>query len=56
MSAIRIHNVPCAVQRIGDSWQVVRTDTRATVSQAPQRFLAIARAAILLHTPRRVAA
>jgi hypothetical protein len=53
MSTTRIHNVPCSVVRVGTSWRVVRTDTGAKVSEAPQRFLAVARAAIVLHRPAR---
>lgn len=47
-----IHNVPCTLLRVGSGWHVIRTDTGAKVAQAGQRFLAIARAAIVLHTPR----
>lgn len=52
MSSVRIHDVPCAIVPAGESWRVVRIDTGAKVAQAPQRFLAIARAALVLHTPR----
>jgi hypothetical protein len=51
MNATYIHRVPCAVLRLHDGWHVIRIDTGAKVSRAPMRFLAIARAAIVLHTP-----
>jgi hypothetical protein len=47
----RIHGVPCSLLRVGDGYHVTRIDTGAKVAQAPQRFLAVARAAIVLHTP-----
>jgi hypothetical protein len=47
----RIHGVPCSLLRVGDAYRVTRTDTGAKVAEAPQRFLAVARAAILLNTP-----
>jgi hypothetical protein len=53
MSTTRIHRVPCSVMRVGTNWRIVRMDTGAKVSAAPQRFLAIARAAIVLHRPAR---
>lgn len=53
MTPVRIHGVPCAVLRVGDSYRVVRTDTGARVADGFARFLAIANAAIVLHTPSR---
>lgn len=51
---VRIHQVPCIVLHFGCGWQVMRTDTGAKVSRAPQQLLAIARAAVVLHTPHHV--
>lgn len=53
MTTVRIHAVPCAVVRVGDDYHVIRTDTGAKVAQGFRRFLAIANAAIVLHTPKR---
>jgi hypothetical protein len=47
-----IHGVRCFLQCWGrDDYRVRRWDTGAEVAQAPRRFLAIARAAAILHAP-----
>lgn len=53
---ITIHGVQCVLIGASDDYRVLRTDTGATLATACRRFLAIARAARLLHTPVRGAA
>jgi hypothetical protein len=49
-----IHGVRCYVASHGqDDYRVQRADTGATLASAARRFAAIAKAAVLLHTPRR---
>jgi hypothetical protein len=55
-AAIVIHGVAAYICGSTDDYRVVRADTGAELSRAPRRFLAIARAATLLHTPTRGAA
>lgn len=50
-----IHGVPCLLHGQAGDYRVARSDSGAQLAQAPRRFLALARAAVLLHTPRRSA-
>lgn len=50
-TGVLIHGVPCAIAGETDAYRVVRMDSGAVVSHAPRRFLAIALAAKVLHTP-----
>jgi hypothetical protein len=46
-----IHSVPCFVTGTAGDYHVLRADSQAEVCVAPRQFQAIARAAVLLHTP-----
>lgn len=50
---ISIHGVRCLVLLWArDEYRVQRADTGVTLATAPRRLQAIAKAAVLLHTPR----
>lgn len=49
---VQIHGTPCVLQPAqAGGYTVARQDTGAVVTQQPTRFLAVARAAVALHTP-----
>lgn len=53
--AVEIHGTPCWLKTTGGdrlTYAVVRRDTGALITEQPSRLLAVARAAVMLHTPK----
>lgn len=54
--AVHIHGVPCVLSNGGGSltpYIVTRRDSGAVITRQPTRFLAVARAALVLQPPER---